>query len=80
MEIIDYYKNRTEWLEQHMEEKNLLMSRVACQLIILAERNPDREYGTKLARECIEYLTGMSYQEFFREGGQILDLYDNDDI
>lgn len=80
MEIIDYHKNRTEWLEQYVEEKHRLMRQVACQLIILAERNPDREYGTKLARECIEDLTGMSYQEFFKEGGQVLDLYDNDEI
>lgn len=80
MEIIDYYKDRAEWMEQYIVEKHLQMRRVACQLIILAERNPDREYGTKLARECIEDLTGMSYQEFFKEGGQILDLYDNDDI
>lgn len=80
MEIIDYYKNRTEWLEQHMEEKNLLMRRVACHLIILAERNPDREYGTKLARECIEDLRGMNYKEVVEEDGQILDLYDNGDI
>lgn len=80
MEIIDYYKNRTEWLEQHMEEKNLLMRRAVCRLIILAERNPDREYGTKLARECIEEVSGMSYREFIGEYGQVLDLYDNDDI
>ncbi|HEY4489560.1 MAG TPA: hypothetical protein VJA87_03740 [Candidatus Paceibacterota bacterium] len=80
MEIIDYYKNRTEWLEQHMEEKNQLMCSVACRLIIFAERNLNREYGTKLARECVEELTGMSYKEFLSEYGQILDLYDNDDL
>lgn len=80
MEIIDYYKDRAEWMEQYIVEKHLLMRRVACQLITLVERNPDREYGTKLARECIEYLTSMTYEEFFKEGGQILDLYDNDEI
>lgn len=80
MENIDYYKTRTEWLEQHIEEKRLLMCRAACHLIILAERNPDREYGVKLVRECIEDLSGMSYKKFFAEWGQILDLYDNDDI
>lgn len=80
MENTDYYKIRTEWLEQHMEEKRLLMCRAACHLIILAERNPDREYAVTLVRECIEDLSGMSYKEYLREGGQILDLYDNDDI
>lgn len=56
------------------------MCRVACKLIILAERNPDREYGTQLVRECIEELTGMNYKEFLGEYGQILDLYDHDEI
>jgi hypothetical protein len=80
MENIDYYKKRTEWLEQHMEEKHQLMCRAVCQLIILAERNPHIEYGTKLARECIEDVSGMNYKEFLSEYGQILDLYDNDDL
>lgn len=80
MDNIDYYKNRTEWLEKYLEEKDLLMRRVACHLIILAERNPEREYGMKLARECIEELRGMSYEEVVREDGQILDLYENGDI
>lgn len=80
MEYIGYYKNRTEWLEQHVEEKHLLMCQMACSLIILAERNPNNEYRVNLVRECIEHMTGMTYKEFFSERGQILDLYDNGDM
>lgn len=67
-------------MERYVGQGSALMCRVACKLIILAERNPDREYGTQLVRECIEELTGMNYKEFLGEYGQILDLYDHDEI
>ena len=79
METIDY-KDRAEWLERYANERRAQMYRVACRLIILAERNPDREYATGLVRECIEELSGVSYKEYLKDGGQILDLYDNDDL